>query len=105
MCKMENSLKGDINKLTMKNTILRSLLEAINEHEGETTNASDSSETNASNSNDATGSSVTPSSMEPAHYDVSNDNLVTQHMSRLPLDLQVNKYHTRHELCMPGYLI
>jgi len=61
MVRMERSLQDDINSLTMKNSILKSLLEAINQHETPVPTQTDDGEA-----------------------------LMTQHINHLPHELQVH---------------
>lgn len=88
MFKMENNLQDDINSLTMKNSILRSLLEAINQHEGVGSSSTVSSSNAGSVSNRQTNSRVDKVDME---LDVEHDSLIAGHISRLPKDIQVSK--------------
>lgn len=85
MSKMECNLQDDINSLSMKNSILRSLLEAINQHEGpESSSTASSSAASVSNKQ----SSSDRADME---LEVEHDSLIAGHISRLPQDIQVSE--------------
>ena len=101
MYKMERNLQDDINSLTMKNNLLRSLLEAINDHEE--SEGSGSSQTNVSNRGDrkhrrssSTATSAARTMEEDkreqqlaTHNEISNDSMIAKHINRLPQEIQV----------------
>lgn len=100
MFKMERNLQDDINGLTMKNNLLRSLLEAINDHEeSEDSGISQTSDSSRQNKHTFTSSSTTVTKkMEDdnkehqlaTHNEISNDSVIAKHINRLPQEIQVS---------------
>lgn len=94
MFKMERNLQDDINSLTMKNSLLRSLLEAINEH-GENHKDGENSEQSATDLSTTSAASNHKMAEDRSntqlthHNDISNDSVITTHINRLPQEIQV----------------
>lgn len=90
MFRMERDLQDDINSLTMKNSILRSLLEAINHHEG----GDNSRRSNNIDAQPSAGTGVTMNSddanTDSAVAQLDTDSLISRHISRLPHEIQVS---------------
>lgn len=87
---MERNLQDDITSLTMKNSILRQLLEVISEHEGDDKTfgskeshkqSTQQKRSNLCNSND--------SPTQLATSDLGSDSVIAKHINRLPHDIQV----------------
>lgn len=94
---MERNLQDDINSLTLKNTILRQLLDVISEHEGEDKPASGKEpqlqsprlrRLKTSNNNETAGSAATEPAL--ANSDLGSDSVIAKHINRLPHDIQVS---------------
>lgn len=99
MIKMERTLQDDINSLTMKNSILSSLLEAINHHEGTESLAAPSLRGSSSGSSSSprmdSASNSTPSRVAEGSgltsVDMDTEAFLSRHISRLPTDIQVGE--------------
>lgn len=90
MLKMERTLQDDINSLTMKNSILGSLLEAINHHEGTESLAAPSLRGSGSARMDSTTNSLSTGSGAASLAAVDDtEAFISRHISRLPSDIQV----------------
>lgn len=97
MIKMERTLQDDITSLTMKNSILGSLLEAINHHEGTESLAAPSLRSSSSSGSSARMDSATSSmptrgeGVGLAAMDMDTEAFLSRHISRLPSDIQVGE--------------
>ncbi|XP_067945030.1 golgin subfamily A member 6-like protein 22 [Watersipora subatra] len=93
---MEKNLHDDINSLTMKNSILRQLLEVISEHEGDEKygggEAQHPHHSRQANFRQTADRDKTDSTMESesaiANSDLGSDSVIAKHISRLPHDIQ-----------------
>lgn len=83
---MERDLQQDISSLTTRNCILRSLLEAISEHEGGTeAPQGGATEQLQETVPDINGSSLSEKS------ELEEDSVIAKHIYRLPQELQVGE--------------